>query len=387
MNKLIIAAAGSGKTTYLVRQALEIRDKNVLITTYTEANKEEIERKFISEVGYIPSNISIQTWFSFLLHHGVRPYQTVMHEDLGGKRIGFFLTEEKSGKKRDKDGKPIMYKNSYTGKTSPVFWGEEDFFPYYFTKDLKIYSDKISKFIVEANARTGGVLVNRISRIYPHVFIDEVQDLAGWELEIIKLLFTTPSHVLLVGDPRQVTYLTHPTQKYTKYQEGKIGEFIKNECRRIQCDIDTTTLNKTHRNNKEICDFSSRLFPEYPPCEPCDCEKCRNYTQSSEGVFLINEKDVNHYLTLYPSTILRYKDATPPEWNFGKSKGLTFERVLIYPTSAIIEWLKNHSSQLSASTRCKFYVAVTRARYSVGIVCYESEIDKIGHKIWEPPDS
>ena len=374
MNKLIIAAAGSGKTTYLVRQALEIRDKNVLITTYTEANKEEIERKFISEVGCIPSNISIQTWFSFLLRHGVRPYQTVMHEGLDGKRIGFFLTEAQSG---------LRYKT----KTHNVYWAESDFFPYYFTTDLKIYSDKISKFIVECNARTKSELVNRISRIYPYIFIDEVQDLAGWELEILKLLFATPSHVLLVGDPRQVTYLTHPTQKYTKYQEGKIGEFIKNECKISQCDIDTTTLNMTHRNNKEICDFSSRLFPEYIPCEPCECEKCRDYTKPNEGVFLIREKDVDQYLNLYSSTILKYKDANPPEWNFGKSKGLTFDRVLIYPTSAIIEWLKNHSSQLSASTRCKFYVAVTRARYSVGIVCYESEIDKIGHKIWEPPDS
>lgn len=44
-NKLIIAAAGSGKTTYLVKEALELKDSRVLITTYTEANEAEIRKK------------------------------------------------------------------------------------------------------------------------------------------------------------------------------------------------------------------------------------------------------------------------------------------------------------------------------------------------------
>ena len=37
-NKLIIAAAGSGKTTHLVNEALKITDKKVLIRTFTETN-------------------------------------------------------------------------------------------------------------------------------------------------------------------------------------------------------------------------------------------------------------------------------------------------------------------------------------------------------------
>ena len=45
-NKLIIAAAGSGKTTHLVNEALKVKDGKVLITTYTEANEKEIIKKF-----------------------------------------------------------------------------------------------------------------------------------------------------------------------------------------------------------------------------------------------------------------------------------------------------------------------------------------------------
>jgi DNA helicase II / ATP-dependent DNA helicase PcrA len=54
--------------------------------------------------------------------------------------------------------------------------------------------------------------------------------------------------------------------------------------------------------------------------------------------------------------------------NFGMSKGLSFDRVLIYPTVPIIKWLKNCSSDLAATSRSKLYVAITRARHSVAFV-------------------
>ena len=48
-NRLIVAAAGSGKTTFLVKEALKIKDKNVLMTTFTEANEAEIRKKIIEK--------------------------------------------------------------------------------------------------------------------------------------------------------------------------------------------------------------------------------------------------------------------------------------------------------------------------------------------------
>lgn len=45
-NKLILASAGSGKTTFLIRSALSIPiNEKILITTYTEANEAEIRKK------------------------------------------------------------------------------------------------------------------------------------------------------------------------------------------------------------------------------------------------------------------------------------------------------------------------------------------------------
>jgi DNA helicase-2/ATP-dependent DNA helicase PcrA len=75
---------------------------------------------------------------------------------------------------------------------------------------------------------------------------------------------------------------------------------------------------------------------------------------------------------------LKEKLAIHPEWNYGKSKGLTFDRVLIYPTNPIVNWNKDQNSKLAPTRRCKFYVALTRARYSVGIVFnYADNIDYI----------
>lgn len=60
--------------------------------------------------------------------------------------------------------------------------------------------------------------------------------------------------------------------------------------------------------------------------------------------------------------------AEAPAINFGDAKGLTFERVLIYPTKPMREWIKDHSSELVPKSRAKLYVAITRAKYSVAFV-------------------
>ncbi|NTU66877.1 MAG: UvrD-helicase domain-containing protein [Candidatus Moranbacteria bacterium] len=394
-NRLIIATAGSGKTTTLVSEALSLgrKDRNILITTFTEANKRQIENKIIKETGgFIPKNVTVQTWFSFLLQHGVRPYKSVMGDDLWGKKIGFYLTSDKSGKKYNQKGEPIKIKDFKTGKDRYIYWGEdEDFIKHYFTNDYKMYSDKISKFIINCNKKTKekrndiGLIIDRISRVFQCIFIDEIQDMVGYDLDILQLLFKSDSDILLVGDPRQVTYSTHPTTKNPSYQCGKIDEFIKDKCKEGLCDIDFELLKKSHRNNDFICNYSSKLFPEYSPSEPCDCEKCRNSKVDGEGIFLIKENDVSEYCKKYSPTILRWEKAMPPEWNFGLSKGLEFDRVLIYPTKPITDWIKDNNCNLPTLSRCRFYVALTRAKYSVGIVfdyCNEEEYD--GLIKWTP---
>ncbi len=354
-NELLIAAAGSGKTTHLVREALEC-DNTVLITTFTEENEKEIRKKFVKlNNGVIPSNITIQTWFSFLLEHGAKPYQGTLTD---GKINGLLLVNEKSG---------VKFKNA---KGIPICYKEDEIDKHYFTKDYQIYSDKLSKFAVKCNGKSKGYLIERISSLFKYIFIDEVQDMAGYDLEFIKLLFNTDTVIKLAGDPRQVTYHTHFSDKYKKYKDGKIHDFILKECKKLKCNINTETLKGSWRNNQYICDFANSIFPEYEQCKT----RSKDVTEH-DGVFLLEEKDVEEYLKRYSPLQLRNNKGTKgvnynySVKNFGESKGSTVDRVLIYPTATITNWILHNKEITSFKSKCQLYVAVTRAKHSVAIVC------------------
>lgn len=364
-NRLLIASAGSGKTTQIVDEALSITNGNVLITTYTQANEREIKKKIIQKKKSIPSNITIQTWFSFLIQHGVKPYQGVLNDEMFEKRVkGLLLTQGESG---------VKYRFKRGGRFIPVRYNEEEEFQqHYFSKEMKIYSDKLSKFVDRVNIETGGEVISRISRIFSNIFIDEVQDLAGYDLELIKQLFKSDSRILLVGDPRQVTYLTHLESKNRKYRNGRIKDFLVEKCKSLIKDgIDEESLKYSHRNNEMICKYSSLLYPDLPESVPCKC--CERIDTGHDGVFLIHPDNVEYYLDTFNPLQLRWNsskdiDQSYPVMNFGESKGLTFDRVLIYPTKDMLRWIQDSSVNLSESARAKFYVGLTRAKFSAAIV-------------------
>lgn len=362
----MIAVAGSGKTSYLVSEALKVENENVLLLTFTDSNCDEIKQKIIKKKKFMPSNVFVKTWFSFLLQHGVRPYQSVLDSSLDLIKVGFFL---------------------YQGK-SAQYSAEDDVMRHYFTKDMKIYSDKISKFVYKSDQLSFGEVMIRLVRIYPNIFIDEVQDLAGWDLDLLKLLFDGNSRILLVGDPRQAIYDTNDSPKYRKYKGSGIQRFIEEKCVKGSCLIDVGTLANSHRNNAQICNFSSKLYPELPQANPCDCVECRVHKDSHEGIFLVRKSDIKEYLEEFTETIqlrlnIIIKDVIQnyPAINFGLSKGLSFERVLIYPTVDMQKWIIDHNHDLTSTTRAQLYVGITRARYSVGIVYdYDNTLEIEGIK-------
>ena len=57
-----------------------------------------------------------------------------------------------------------------------------------------------------------------------------------------------------------------------------------------------------------------------------------------------------------------------PTNNFGLVKGKSFDHVLIYPTEKMLDFLLNGTVIENPEIKAKLYVAITRARYSVGIV-------------------
>lgn len=351
-NKLIIAGAGTGKTKYLIDRALTLNEK-VLITTYTINCKKEIIEKIIKINGYLPKNIVVQTWFSMLLQHGIKPYKKSLQIS---KVNGVFFVQGRSGIK-------------YIGKKGPIYWGEqEDFRNHYFDSNNNVYTDKLSKLVIRIDDKTKGKVIKRLSLNFKNIFIDEVQDMAGYDLEFIKRLLMSNMNIILVGDPRQTVYKTHYEQKYLKYSDGNIANFIRSECKDLGCDIDSTTLNKCYRCYKDIVVFVNDFYKEYKPMEYTEVEK-----KEHQGVFVIKKDQIEEYIKKYKPIQIVYSNRTKtcklsPTITMGKSKGATYNRVLVYPTKDFKNYLIKGTRNIKDETRNKLYVGMTRPINSLTFV-------------------
>lgn len=370
-NLVYIAAAGSGKTTTLVRKACALPSSEyVLILTYTDSNEKEIKNKFYQEKGYVPQNVAIQSWFSFLVQHLIKPYQNYLTDD--DFVIKGLAMLQNSGEKSKK-----AYRIPKTN------WEK-----YYFTKHQKALTEKLSELAYDCNIKSGGKSIQRLCDIFENIYIDEVQDFAGYDLDLIKLFFLSKSNVILAGDPRQTIYLTnHNGNKNIGFRNGKILDYLsKQKVLRGKYQVDINTLNSSRRCCPEICEYASIITPIFDKTT-----SLTDYHNHFCGVFLVKENSKTDFLRQYNDSIqLRHSiltkkiDSNYAVMNFGDSKGMTFDSVLIYPTQPMVKWIENHNESLEEISRNKFYVAVTRARYLVGIVWAKETCSAKDINFWSP---
>lgn len=351
-NRVIVAAAGSGKTTYIVNEALKNAPKKNLIVTYTNKNRKEIEKKIISIHGYIPNHIIVRNWYSFLLTELIRPYQNVVYE----KRI-----------------EGVYFPN----RPTRIFVPKTNIKGYFLNSDNEVNKDHIAELAELIAKESDYKNITRLSELYDYIFIDEVQDMAGYDLEIFNMLMYSSINTLFVGDIRQATYSTTNQIKNKKYRGiNIINYFLERE---DICSINQS-LSVSYRCNQMICDFADGLFSKFTNTVSQN-EECTGH----DGVFIVHPNDVEHYLKKYNPQCLRYDSRTilPNAINFGDSKGLTFDRVLIKPTKKMEQYLKSGVLDLDETTLAKFYVAITRARYSVGIISVTKSFNVKGISYFE----
>ena len=340
-NKLVIASAGSGKTTLLVKEALLQEDKRIAILTYTNNNISEIKKKFCKMHGGIPKKVEVMTWFSFLLRECARPYQRAVYSERRVKTINF-----------------------HDGRSAP-YAKHEDTKRYYFRNGDEIYSDKISRFVIDCDKHSQGLVTKRLADIYEEIFIDEFQDLAGYDLDLVELFLKSGIRMVIVGDPRQYIYATNHSAKNKQYRGVGVLDLVCKWKASNLCRIETHA--KNHRCNQKICDFANRLFPNMENMES------RNSTATEhDGIFAVSEDKVHKYINHYNPAVLRYdKNANTHGYhaqNFGNAKGLEFDRVLIIPHGPIRKYLQGGDVKDVEKSLEKFYVAVTRAKHSVAFL-------------------
>ena len=390
-NKLYIAAAGAGKTTFLVKHAYELfkkdRARAIAIISFTQKNQQEIKRKLIQTIGYIPNQIKVCGWFDFLLNYCIRPFMGAVIEELRCKNVGIMLVNGISGTYKTPNGD--YRKNYKTGDDKKKF----------LTDNNNIYSDKLSEFAVKCYKKRMDNFKKRLVCIFSSVLIDEIQDLSAWDFDIISILLKIDRlHIIMCGDLRQQTYLTNNGAKWAKYR-GRIDRFLQSEVnkRRDYVTIDYETLNCSHRFGKEIASFASYVIGnDFRKTEACQCEECmRRLTkfEGARGVFLLKRDDISIFILKYNPLVLIWdksfnENVSSNTHTYGDSKGMTADTCLIFPTQRILsDLLSSKENKLKDKTRCKLYVAVTRARYISAIVV-DNDFDnsKINLPFWRSND-
>lgn len=337
LSRIIMCAAGGGKTTRIVAEAHAEPHIRSALVTYTNNNEHEIRRRLYAHAPVIASHIEVMTWFSFLLREMARPYRNALH----GHRIEGILFEK---------GRSVPYvPQSNTDK-------------HYFAGNRFIYSDKISKFICECDRITSGAVMRRLAQRFDRIFVDEVQDMAGPDLDLLELMLKAGIDVWLVGDHRQATFQTNHAKKNSAASGvnviKKFKQWDKNGLARLSYET------HTHRCNQDIADFGDSFYPTDPKTTSLNSD-----ITGHDGVFIVPMSKISDYLVQFSPQILRLSKTTDCKghaaMNFGESKGRTFDRVLIFPHVAARSWLKTGKLAHVEKVVTKMYVGATRARYSL----------------------
>lgn len=341
-NIVIMAAAGAGKTHDICKEVIEnakTTNKKILITTYTNKGIESIEKEYKKQNnGVIDKNVVILSWFQFLLRELVKPYQSSILNKIN-----------------------IINSIDFNHQYGYINFNSRGT-PKHYMLTNNILSNTVSEFAIDSNIKSNNKVIQRLGEIYSHIYIDEIQDLAGEDIEILNLLFNSKIQIQCVGNVKQSTYTTYNAKKNKKITGIHLIDFFK-ELERKGI-ITLLFNNKTRRFGREICEFSNSICND----KNNRIESDKIYKEENQGVYLLDKKDFENYFKIYKPTILKFDAKTKIDYdslNFGQCKGMTFDRVAIFPNKKYKEFLQNGTS---LDSPCKYYVSATRARYSIVFV-------------------
>ncbi len=333
--RVIFAVAGSGKTTHIIN-SLSL-DKRSLVVTYTENNYNHIKCKIIEKFGFIPRNITVQTYFTFLYSFCYLPF---LHFAWNSKGINWDYPPSYTLKLRRADKR--FYIDSYS----------------------RLYSNRIAKLVVENAAQD---VRARLEKYYDNFLVDEVQDFAGNDFNLLKMLCGSEIGILFVGDFYQHTFDTSRDGQtnanifddFTKYKKHFSDVGLK---------VDTDTLSHSFRCPPSVCEFISGKLGIYIKSSKKD-EYGVHYIDDAHAITELFNDD--RIVKLFFKEHHKYPCYSN---NWGKSKGLDKYGdicVALY-SKAFQGYMSNDFSGLPASSRNKLYVACTRANKDLLLIAEEN---------------
>lgn len=329
--RLILAVAGSGKTTYLINR-LDLEHR-FLIVTYTDNNYAHLRKSVINKFGYEPTNITLLTYFQFLLRVCFRPF---LKDKAKPQGITYKMPESKTLR--------LSRNNSL----------------FYMTRGGFLYHNRIAKLCQEQCANS---IRARIEKFYDCFMIDEVQDLGGHDFNLVQAIMPQKIDCLMVGDFFQHTY---DTSKDGNTNASLYKDFAKykKHWSDIGIVIDDQTLSNSHRCSQNVCDFVQQNLGI----------AIASHRQDVTQIHYIDNEQIAE--TLYHDGTrvkLFYNNSDRYECyslNWGASKGLDkFQDVCIVMNKKTLEAFHDGElNLLSPATKNKLYVACTRAKGDIYLI-------------------
>lgn len=331
--RVIFAVAGAGKTTYIANRLS--RGKRSLIITYTNANYNNLRKKIIDKFnGEWPENIELMKYFSFLYKFCYRP----------------FLSDRVKAK-------GIIYEPN-----SNIYLKESDS-EYYITPNRYLYSNRLAKLLIKM--QVVDLLKERLIKYFDEFIIDEVQDLAGRDFELLEHLMTVKMDTLFVGDFYQHTYDTSRDGNFYKKLFDNKSSYEK---RYVDREIipDNYTLTKSYRCSPQVCEYVKSNLG-------IDIGSHRE-RKSDSTIELVDDKSRAYHI-LNDSNIVKLHYNNSADYGFGHRnwgdvKGVdSFYDVCVVLNKTTSKFMRNNKlMELTPSTRNKLYVAITRARGNVYLI-------------------
>lgn len=355
----------------------------MLVVTYTTNNQAELRARFVEMYGTCSDSFIVKGLFSFYLEDMVRPYQGVVFPS---RIVTHFFTEQNPhlipGTKYYKKDRAEKLED---GTVNPL---------HYLTPcGTMVYSGLLAKLATLIAKHSKDAPAKRLKGIYQKVFFDEVQDLVGWDYDVIKSLSKfMPDSICCVGDFRQTIYTTAFGHKAPQTSQQKIDFFAKLKFKKL-------SMPKNRRCIQEICDLSDTVHAGTYDKTISAVENIPEEVGHHYGTFVVKQSQIRLYLDAYQPQILRWSSTTgnkylPGEltWHtFGSCKGLGFDRVLIVPPDKHLKFLggdvKVFAKDKTDESRNKLYVAITRARYSLAFVVEDKLAENFPHPVWDGVDA
>ena len=325
-HQVILAVAGSGKTTHIINSVDP--SKSNLIITYTENNFRNLRNKVIHQHDGIPEGTRVYTYFSFLYSFCLRP---LCGDAIGLKGINF--------------ERPTMFANRKK-KTD---------LQRYLDSHGRIYSSRMASFI--SDFEMIDEVKARIKKYFDYLYIDEVQDFAGSDFNFLLAIASGNTDSLLVGDFYQHTYGTSHDGNLNKglYDDY---EAYKKRLEDSGLSIDENTLCHSYRCSPTTCEFITKNIGITIGSHQADASLFE-FVEDEGWAEVIFDQD--HTVKLFYQSHNKYPCYSD---NWGASKGLDdFDSVcVVLNKNTEQHFRKGKLDELAPITRNKLYVACTRAR-------------------------